>query len=238
MADPNNSSFNFFVFVIESPSSADLYHKRFEGEILTKAINLNNIPCAHRVAISLEAFKAALHIGLPEVGQIYPNLIPIIHISAHGDQNGIQLSDGSILDWDQLKVLIQPINKALNNNLILCMSSCEGYSACRMAMTFSPDDSPFFAMIGNTKQPNWSDTAIGFATFYHLICKGHFIIDATKAMCVASGNPNFQVITAQDAKKTYLDQIVKSLASYNPGTALKPISQTPSLASLFQKYKV
>src|SRR5215475_948208 len=87
----------FFVFVIESPSAVDLYHRRGEGGIIHQAVTLSNTPCVVRTAISLQAFEACLKIGLSEAMQIYPGRLPLLHISAHGDKEGIQLSNGDTI---------------------------------------------------------------------------------------------------------------------------------------------
>lgn len=53
------------------------------------------------------------------------------------------------------------------------MSSCEGFYACQMAM--AEGKIPFYVAIGNIYTPTWSDTAIGFTSFYHLLSKGFHI---------------------------------------------------------------
>lgn len=63
---PSDKRLKFFVYVIESPSAVDLYHRRSEGDMLRQAINLNQIACALRLAVNLEAFTAAIRIGLYE----------------------------------------------------------------------------------------------------------------------------------------------------------------------------
>ena len=207
MTLPPEKRLKFFVYVIESPSPVDLYHRRSEGEIIQQAANLNQIPCLVKTSINFEAFEAALKIGLKEAMDSLPNLIPILHISAHGFSEGIQLSNDEIINWNDLKALLRPINQALNNSLLLCLSSCKGYMGVRMAMNTDEIDHPFYAIISNGETPLWSDTAVAYSTFYHLIAKGHFIIDAVKAMQVASGNNSFWMRTAEDAKKTYLEYI-------------------------------
>ncbi len=57
---PPEQRVNFFVFVIESPSAVDLYHRRSEGEIVRQAVELNGISCIVKTAIALEAFNACL----------------------------------------------------------------------------------------------------------------------------------------------------------------------------------
>lgn len=197
----------FFVFVIESPSSVDLYHRRSEGEILQQAANLNQIPCIVKTAINYEAFEASLKIGLKEAMDIYKGLIPILHVSAHGFEEGIQLSSGEIIKWDEFAELLRPLNIALSNSLLLCLSCCQGYSGIRMAMTEENKDHPYFAIVANGEKPLWSDTAVAYSTFYHLLAKGHLIVDAVNAMQVAAGNDKFWIETAEGAKQTYIEYI-------------------------------
>jgi hypothetical protein len=204
---PPDKRMKFFVHIIESPSATDLYHNLRAGDLLSKAIRLNQIPCASRLTINLEAFIAALRIGLSEEMQVNSNLVPVLHISAHGYDEGIEFSSGEVITWDQLRHLLKPINKALNGGLLLCMSTCKGYSGSRMAMFLDQDDHPFFAIVGNSERPSWPETAVAFTTFYHLIANGHFIIDSVNAMRIASGNQFFFVITAEEAKKNYIDYI-------------------------------
>lgn len=164
------------------------------------------IQCINRLAINKRAFEAALQVGLTEAMAEASNLIPMLHISAHGFNDGIQLSSGEIIQWLELRELLIPINKALNGNLIVCMSTCEGYAGSQMAMVDS-DDHPFFALIGNGSKPTWPETTVAFSTFYHLIANVRYVSDAVEAMCVSSGNNNFYLTTAEESKQGYLDFI-------------------------------
>lgn len=206
---PPDKKLKFFVFVVESPSPVDLYHRRSEGEIIKQAVNLNQIPCTVRTAVNFEAFEASLKIGLIEEMERYKGLIPILHISAHGYSEGIQISDGTIITWQNLRTFFTPINNALNNSLIICLSCCEGYSGIRMAMFLEDNGYPFYAIVANSGKPLWSDTAVAYSTFYHLISKGEFIIDAVNAMRIASGNKTFFAETAEQSRLCYLDHIKK-----------------------------
>ena len=73
MADKSNW---FFVYIIKSPSEIDIYHNRTEGLLLQQAINLHNIPCLTKIAISKNAFEASFQVGLLEAMQLFPNLTP------------------------------------------------------------------------------------------------------------------------------------------------------------------
>lgn len=204
---PPEERLKFFVFVVESPSPVDMYHRRSEGTIIQQAVNLNQIPCIVRTAVNYEAFEASLKIGLKEAMDAFPGLIPILHISAHGSTDGIQLSSGQVLEWHALKLLLQPVNIALSNSLLVCLSCCEGYAGIRMAMTKDNVDHPFYAIVANSSKPLWADTAVAYSSFYHLLAKGEYIKDAVNAMQVASGNDRFWVETAEGARQSYLDYI-------------------------------
>jgi hypothetical protein len=203
---PPEDRIRFFVYIIESPSAPDLYHKRYEGEVLQKALSLDSIQSVHRIAVNAEAFSAAFTVGVEEAIKYYVDLIPIIHISAHGSLKGIGLSDGSVVEWKVLRDLLKPIYTALKGALILCVSSCNGAAACEMAMSEN-EEQPFFALVGNSSRPTWSDTAVAYSAFYHLIKKGCYITDAVDAMREASGDDNFKVFRGEEVKKTYLDII-------------------------------
>ena len=207
MTLPPEQRLKFFVFVVESPSAVDLYLRRSEAEIIKQAVNLNQIHCSVVTAINTSAFEASLKIGLTEAMQAFPGLIPILHISAHGDQEGIQLSSNEILTWAQLRQLLHPLNSALNNNLLVCLSCCKGYSGTRMAMFLEDEGYPFYAIVANSSKPLWSDTAVAYSTFYHHIAKGNYISDAVDAMRVASGNDTFWFETAQESRQGYIDHI-------------------------------
>ena len=223
----------FFVYIIESPSEVDLYHNRSEGELLQQAIGLNNIPCVSKVAISKNAFEACFQVGLLESMNNFKNLIPVIHISAHGFSEGIQLSNHETITWDQLRMLLMPINQSVGNCLLLCMSSCKGYSACRMAMSLNDNQHPFFSMVGHVGTPVWAETAVAFTTLYHLLAKGLHVNDAVEAMKISSGNYGFVFTTATESQQTYIDycritstsDMQQRLRQQLPSDSLQPLSK-------------
>lgn len=212
---PPEQRVKFFVFVIESPSAADLYHRRSEGDIVRQAIELNGLDCVVKTAISLTAFNACIKVGLSESMEALPGHIPLLHISAHGDTNGIQLSDGHLLSWKELKDLLCPVNAALGGTLVVCMSSCEGYAGIRMAMHLNEHDLPYLALVGCGSKPTWGETAVAYATLYHQLWRGEPIGNAVAAMRVASGNEHFFVEHAERSRQDYADYV----ASVNPAQA-------------------
>lgn len=221
---PEQNRMNFFVYIIESPSPVDIYHQRYEGLLIQQAVGLNQVGCVHRLAINTEAFVASLQVGLEEAMNRFSPAVPILHISAHGSTEGISLSSGEFISWIALRELLIPINNKLNHNLIVCMSSCEGYSGCRMAMHIESSEYPFYAVIGNSQKPTWPETAIGFATLYHLIKKGVAVLTAVEAMRIASGNMYFFGEKAENSKQQYAEYL--KLKAIEEGQGQREIPRT------------
>jgi len=212
MPVPPEQRVKFFVFIIESPSAVDLYHRRSEGDIVKQAVELNNITCIVKTAISLEAFNACLKIGLSDAMNQFPGFVPLLHISAHGNNQGIQLSDGYVMEWKELREHLRPINRALGGSLVVCMSSCEGYSGTQMAMHLEDPDLPYHAIIGTGNKPTWAETAVGYATLYHQLYRGEHITDAVNAMQVASGNQMFWIQHAEDSRQGFIEYINNNIS--------------------------
>lgn len=63
-----------------------------------------------------------------------------------------------------------------------------------MAMFLEDSAYPFLALISNYEKPEWSDTAVAYSAFYHLISKGASLEDAVEAMQKASGNDKFNIV--------------------------------------------
>lgn len=207
MPVPENERLKFFVYVVESPSAQDLYQRRSEGEIIQRSVNLNQIPCNVVTAINREMFEAALKTNITHAMSMFPGKIPILHISAHGFDQGIQLSSGEILSWAELRLFLAPINAALNNALVVCLSCCEGYAGTRMAMFPEDEGYPFYALVTNSEKPLWSDTAVAYTSFYHQMAKGEYIWDAVESMKAASGNHTFWFQTAEGSRQAYVNLI-------------------------------
>jgi hypothetical protein len=100
----------FLVYIVESPSPVDLYHKRYEGEALGRALELAGIRSEHKLVVNTEALQAALQVGLKELLDEHRDYLPIVHLSAHGGEDGVQLTDGTIITWTGLRELVAPVN--------------------------------------------------------------------------------------------------------------------------------
>ena len=221
---------DFAVFVVESPRADDAYSHRSEMAALQLVGQLDEIPVYGRFALDREHFERALK---EDVGKILTQhfstkqgpLILFLHIGAHGDAEGFELSNHDSVTWVELRELLVPICRHLAGLLVLSMSSCEGFQAIRAALRLgTPEDTqyPFAALVGSTGAPTWSDTAIGYATLYHRLRQGATVADAVEAMRVASGHPHFGWATAEQIRTAFIqfvaDRIRQTAQTAPPAT--------------------
>ncbi|MBI3401474.1 MAG: hypothetical protein HY048_08640 [Acidobacteria bacterium] len=134
------------------------------------------------------------------------------------------MSDTTIVTWSELRKLLVPVNQKLSGNLLLCMSACKGYSACRMTMYEGDEPHPYLALFANSGSPEWADTAVAYATLYHLIAKGRKFVEALAAMKLASGDDGWTLETADNSKRVYTDYVEAEL--------LRQLAQSPREAAV------
>jgi hypothetical protein len=183
-----------FINVIESPSSADLAVGRSEGKMLTAALDLAGLRYAYSLVENYSQFMNAL--GKQTVEAYEHDRVPVIHLSMHGSPEGLVLTDGRFLSWRDLNWKFRLINLRLNHVLIVCLSSCYGLSGLRMlrgetAHGILESQPPFRLLVSNLNPVPWSDAAIAFSTFYHLLERGKNPNELVAAMRMASGNDDF-----------------------------------------------
>lgn len=174
------------VFVVESPSPADLYDGRSEGRVLSDMLALAGISWSYKLAVNDGSFRRALNELAAHRRR--RTEIPVLHLSCHGTPDGISLTSREQVSWRDLGNALRPAHDALGF-LILCMSSCGGLKAQDMVSFFSPQ--PFSLLVGHPCQAAWTDCAVGFMTLYHLLSKGVQFSEALTGMQVASGDPRF-----------------------------------------------
>jgi hypothetical protein len=194
-----------FVYVIESPSPADLLDGRTEGRVLSEALALAGIAHTYSVAADALTFDIALGQRLVDAWKQHQQP-PILHLSMHGNAEGVGLTNGDFLTWDQLRAKLLPLLRILPNALLICMSSCFGYSGCRLAM-YLDNEPHFWALVGHPDSVNWADAAVAYVTFYHLFFKGEPVTACVEAMKTASGDSRFLLSAGAEAKKSWADHV-------------------------------
>jgi len=203
-----------FVYIIESPSEEDFYEGRKEGIALLEALSVfspvikTNYKLIPNKDFFVKAIKDFLEKALAKKEELAKEgiaIVPILHISSHGNEDGLGLTNGELITWDWIKKELAKINSQLNDTLILCISSCNGFTACKM---FAEDPRklfisfpPYFALIGSAEKPTWNQTIVGYLTFYHHLSRELAPNKAVVAMRIASGHQEFHQTTEKKKKK-------------------------------------
>ena len=217
---------NGFVYVIESPAGRDLLDGRTEGRVLTEALRLASIPYWYSLASDKAMLVEALGSRLGEAWKHHQKM-PILHLSMHGNADGLSLTSGEFLWWHELRAILLPLMRAMRGGLLVCMSSCFGSSGCRMALC-SDNEPNFWALVGNAQSPTWADAAIAYMSFYHLFFKGFNIQLCVDSMKVASGDHNFLHLLGAEMKaswNSFIQQHQQQIASAVPQAATETESK-------------
>ena len=226
---------NAFVHIIESPSDQDLLDGRTEGRSLCEALRLANIPGWYSLATTRRTFQDCLNNRLIEAHDHFGKTrMPILHLSMHGNRQGVALTDNTFIGWEELKRCLQPLNNALQGGLLICLSACFSVSGIRMAM-FEGNDHPFWGLVGHPDSAEWADAALAYTTFYHRLFKGANVDEAVIAMHAASGDARFMWFRGHDLKNDWVKdreeerkrQLSQGLGSLDAGTFAELLRNLP-----------
>ncbi len=174
------------VFILESPGDEDLRNGRREGEALSQMLKMGNVPVDYQIVTSSRSLIAALEqitdIFISENDEYWGGKGHLfLHISAHGIEggNGIRLTSGETVPWEQLELELRRMNQEIGYleldlpasggttkiaRVMLCMSSCYGASAQVM---HSGGPCPYTAVVGPVREIGWFDALTAFMVFYY-----------------------------------------------------------------------
>jgi hypothetical protein len=107
---------NLKVFIAESVFPEDFYDGDREGHVVEAIVRLLRCKASYKIVLNAKMLRKA-------IGAASENDYDIFHLSCHGDENGIQLTDETELSWDELADCFQ---KARQTPEALVVSSCVG----------------------------------------------------------------------------------------------------------------
>jgi hypothetical protein len=97
---------------------------------------------------------------------LYSKIGPIIHVEAHGDENGLRLRSREELKWEELIEHLCAINHGCGNNLLLTLAVCKGAHLTKIIKQTITGRAPFWALIGPAKEVTAGQVAKAFSEFY------------------------------------------------------------------------
>ena len=187
------------IYIIESPRDEELLTGRNEGDALRQVLSLADIEVAYFLAVNEEMFERAFG----DIGNLISNQVdletamPFVHISAHGLHDGLELTDGQILDWVKLNQLLSDLHKKIGPAAMprplpqnvpktsICLSSCGVFDPFVENTKMSPT---YQSVVGPRDDVGWCEALLAFSTFYYQACvlKESFDV-AVHSMNIASG---------------------------------------------------
>jgi len=151
-----------YVLVIESLTERERTGKDLFDDILARRALQHNYGCGYAYAASKMDFLQALQEVYFHV--IHNGMIPLLHIEAHGNENGLKLADNSFISWNEIGYHLRNINVALKNNLILVLGACYGLHISSQIIPIFP--APFRVVVGPYEEVSKEAVQTGFEAFY------------------------------------------------------------------------
>jgi hypothetical protein len=148
------------VYIIESLYPDDEGNGRLEGVFLAQMLRLHGKETKYSYVRTRKEFKDAIRM-FKASGYRY------LHISAHGDKDGIDTTNRQGISYSSLAKLLDGIPP----NCRLFMSSCEVVHADSAKSLVS--DGKFRSLLGPVDQIHFHDSAATWAAIYHLIFKAN-----------------------------------------------------------------
>ena len=122
-------------------------------------------------------------------------IVPMLHIECHGDDDGFQFADGSLADWDELKLPVTELNIATGLNLMIAVAACTGGALAKVIGL--GDRAPFWGLIGPTQTLSAGDLEKAYSALYLTLLSTKSPAKAVEAMDSATRPGLFWRTTSQ-----------------------------------------
>lgn len=104
------------VFIVESLKSNDFYDRRLDGYAANEMLRILGTRTEYRIAFTRALVEKA-------IAEAAAGDFEILHVSAHGNSQGIELTNGTDLSWAEFVDLVRP---ASGLKKALVMATCGG----------------------------------------------------------------------------------------------------------------
>jgi hypothetical protein len=144
------------VFIIESLDPDDEGNGRLEGAFLAHILRLHGKDPQYRYVRTREAFNDA-------VREFALSSYRYLHVSTHGDPEGLVTTNQEEIDFDELAKMLEPHMQGRRLFLSACATVHED-----LAKALIPS-SGCFSIVGPTDDIQFTDAAIVWGAVYHLM---------------------------------------------------------------------
>lgn len=88
----------------------------------------------------------------------------LLHIEAHGDENGLQLANNDLIDWPDLSLPLAKINDVMKGRLVVTVAACSGGHMAKTVLNTTR--APFLALVGPPETIGDFDLLNDYTEFY------------------------------------------------------------------------
>ena len=187
------------VHIIESLRPGDHHTGRRLYEDLAPLADASTPPVKARFSPvqSRAAFLALLQ-SIAEDARLHSHS-PILHIEAHGDFTGIEVTSGEYLPWREFTDGLIAINEMSRLNLLVILAACKGAHLFKVMASQIGGRAPMRILIGPKRDVSAGDIEHACLAFYRALFDTG---DGRAAWCamndaVAPGSLTFAVFTAE-----------------------------------------
>ena len=190
----DTNRFNQILVVDSIPTGEYNTAKRLFGDLQTYVVAYSPSPAVHyvRVETADEFIQRVLKCRKEAEEQ---DIVPMLHIECHGDEDGFQFADGSLADWDKLKLPITELNIATGLNLMVAVAACTGGALAKVMRM--GDRAPFWGLIGPTQTLSAGELEKAYAALYLTLLSTKSPAKAIEAMDRATKPGMFWRTTSQ-----------------------------------------
>ena len=203
---------DFYVHIVESPSPDELLDGITEGGALCGFLDIAGIQYSYNLAIDLDQFDIAMTNRVEEAIDKFRK-IPILHLSTHGNGQGIQLTDQSLFSWPVLADYLRPIHEYIGG-LDVCMSCCYGAYGTQMAEEIKKINIPYRWIAGSFSEIYLRDAILAYATLYlglHSGVDDDDIRCLIRAIQVATGISDFDIWHGELVQEAYSQELIEEI---------------------------
>lgn len=157
--------------VIDAIDKVSLKKWGFEAEVLQRALRDTPIRIVpHRANSVATLIEAVNDIRTYRASYIDPrHAVPYIHISCHGNKNGLVVGECEQMSWRVLSEALLPLLETTDYHVALSLSSCWGYRGGELAYVMGADyrkRRPYYSLVGPPKGEEPLALCAAFAEFY------------------------------------------------------------------------
>jgi hypothetical protein len=176
---PSENRFNAVAIIDSIPEGELNTARRLRDDLRDIAYEFSPIPRVeyHRVESVKDFARTIEGIRLRIASD---GIYPLVHIEAHGYEDGLELACGEKMSWAQTKDALISLNVAMRLNLMLVLAACHGgtfIKAIRLA-----DRAPVWGLIGPMEELSVAQVQVDFGAFYKTLFKTLSPSEALKAL--------------------------------------------------------